>query len=240
MAAVQAMDLRVRETSAQGRFEASKNDGDVRWTVGAGQTETLGRLDGVERHETSSLDSLSGSWAGPAAYYQRSRNHPTSSELSRRPADVNQAAPQTLRDPRTGRTVDNNLSTDDASRSPGQGACQMIARVPADADRAALHCGTTMGAGIPFDFEPAATHLSPQPFSQAAIAFDPNQAGPFTLDREQIAEPEWRPWCCRTPDRQVAQVGVRQLGELIRHHAREIGRVRESGLQSQDNVSHCF
>ena len=58
------MDLRVREARAKRRFEASKNEGDMGWTVGAGQAEPLGRLDGAERHEASPLDTLSRSGAG--------------------------------------------------------------------------------------------------------------------------------------------------------------------------------
>jgi hypothetical protein len=41
----------------------------------------------------------------------------------------------------------------------------MIASVSGDADRAALHRRTAVGADVPFDLERTTTHFSSQPFS---------------------------------------------------------------------------
>ena len=109
------MDLRIREGCAKRRFEASKNEGDMRWTVGAGQAEPLGRLDGAERHQAPPLDPLPRSRAGLAADHQRSGDHPTSGKLSGRPANIDQSTAHPLGNPGTGSAEDDDLSAHDAS-----------------------------------------------------------------------------------------------------------------------------
>src|SRR4029450_9227375 len=115
----------------------------------------------------------------------------------------------------------------------------MIASVSCDSDRATLHRRAAVGADISFDLEPTTTHFSSQPFSQAAIAFYVYGTGALSLDREQVSQAKRGPRHRRTPHRQVPPIAVGQLGEPIRHDARQIGRVRERCSYSQDYVSDC-